>query len=135
MLRRLLLGCIGPIKALTSKDLNETGGLVAKKTKMKQKASGLDAPTRSQRLRCLSDNSRVTILELLWSGARPFSELAEATGLEQSLLSHHLRVLRDAKFVRVAKRGRSTSYEMFPGVKASDSEMLLEFSRCRLLLR
>src|ERR1700736_62962 len=54
----------------------------------------------------LSTPSRVQILACLLGGPRSVSDLTEALGMEQSAVSHQLRVLREADLVRAEKDGR-----------------------------
>ena len=60
----------------------------------------------------LSTPSRVQILGCLLDGAHSVSELVEALGLEQSAVSHQLRVLRDYELVRVERLGRQRMYAL-----------------------
>jgi DNA-binding transcriptional ArsR family regulator len=61
----------------------------------------------------LSTPSRVQILGCLARGAYGVSELVEALGLEQSAISHQLRVLRDHSLVRVERHGRRRVYTLY----------------------
>src|ERR1700733_3149901 len=54
----------------------------------------------------LSTPSRVLILACLLSGPRSVSDLTQALGMEQSAVSHQLRVLREHDLVRAEKDGR-----------------------------
>ena len=60
----------------------------------------------------LSTPSRVQILGCLLDGAHSVTELIEALGLEQSAVSHQLRVLRDYELVRVERIGRQRMYAL-----------------------
>ena len=54
-------------------------------------------------------------LRLLWSmlpGERTVSELAAENGMSQAATSQQLRVLRDARLVRVRRDGRSAFYAL-----------------------
>lgn len=61
----------------------------------------------------LSSTSRVRILMLLRSRPCTVSELTEATGMEQSAVSHQLRVLREHKIVSVERLGRRRRYALY----------------------
>jgi DNA-binding transcriptional ArsR family regulator len=61
----------------------------------------------------LSTPSRVQILGCLLAGQRSVSELTETLGMEQSAVSHQLRVLRDHRLVRVERDGRSRIYALY----------------------
>jgi ArsR family transcriptional regulator len=62
------------------------------------------------RFRALGDETRLRIFEELIAGERCVAELMESTGLGQSLVSHHLRTLRDAGLVADRREGRWVFY-------------------------
>jgi ArsR family transcriptional regulator len=56
---------------------------------------------------------RVHVLHALaLSGPLTAGELQERVGVEASALSHHLRLLRDARLVRAEPRGRHRLYQL-----------------------
>ena len=60
----------------------------------------------------LSSPSRVQILGCLLDGPRPVSQIVDALDMEQSAVSHQLRVLRDHALVRVQRVGRQRVYTL-----------------------
>jgi ArsR family transcriptional regulator len=62
------------------------------------------------RFRALGDETRLRLLELLTTGERSVAELMELTRLGQSLVSHHLRTLREAGLVADRRDGRWVYY-------------------------
>ena len=64
------------------------------------------------RFRALGDETRLQLLELLSAGERNVGELMELTGLGQSLISHHLRALREAGLVHDRRDGRWVYYSI-----------------------
>jgi ArsR family transcriptional regulator, nickel/cobalt-responsive transcriptional repressor len=60
----------------------------------------------------LSLPSRVQILGCLRDGPRT-SELVDALGMEQSAVSHQLRVLREHELVKAERDGRSRRYALY----------------------
>lgn len=62
----------------------------------------------------LSDETRLSILEMLRSGERCVCDLQDALDAAQSRLSFHLRVLKDAGLVRDRKEGRWSYYTLVP---------------------
>jgi ArsR family transcriptional regulator len=62
--------------------------------------------------RALADPHRRTILRVLRGGERTASDLAGATGLRPSALTHHLTVLKLADLVRVERRGQYQIYSL-----------------------
>lgn len=60
----------------------------------------------------LSSPSRVEILGCLLAGPHSVGQMVDRLGMEQSALSHQLRVLRDHDLVRADRRGRQRLYEL-----------------------
>jgi ArsR family transcriptional regulator len=65
-----------------------------------------------QRLKALSDEKRVRILTQLAGGERCVCDLTEALDAGQSLLSFHLRTLKDAGLVADRRAGRWVHYSL-----------------------
>ena len=61
----------------------------------------------------LSTPSRVQILGCLIAGSHTVSDLMDALGMEQSAVSHQLRVLREHRLVTVERDGRSRVYTLY----------------------
>lgn len=80
--------------------------------------------TTADRFKALADPTRLRILELVSTGEQCVCELADRIDVAQPLLSHHLKVLKAAGFVRARREGRWTYY-------ALDRERL-ESCRCVL---
>jgi DNA-binding transcriptional ArsR family regulator len=64
------------------------------------------------RFRALGDETRLQLLEHLTTGERNVAQLMELTGLGQSLISHHLRSLREAGLVHDRRDGRWVYYSI-----------------------
>lgn len=81
--------------------------------------SGVPGAARETRLlallQALADERRLRILEALAGGEACVCELQEPLGMGQSLVSHHLKVLREAGLVRDRKQGRWIHYSLVPG--------------------
>lgn len=60
----------------------------------------------------LSTPSRVRILSLLRTGPHTVGELMAAIGMEQSAVSHQLRVLREHRLVVAERHGRQRLYAL-----------------------
>ena len=61
----------------------------------------------------LSTPSRVLMLGILLDGPCSVTDLTEALGMEQSAVSHQLRVLREHELVRAEKIGRTRRYALY----------------------
>ncbi len=57
--------------------------------------------------------SRLRLLWALSEGERAVEELTEQTGLTQSATSQQLRVLREARLVKVRRQGRHAFYSLY----------------------
>ncbi len=64
-------------------------------------------------LQALATPSRLLILTQLRQGPLPVTELADAVGMEQSAVSHQLRLLRNLGLVVGARTGRSIIYSLY----------------------
>ena len=64
----------------------------------------------AHQFRALGDETRLRLLEILVAGERTVADLMDATGLGQSLVSHHLRSLRQAGLVTTRRDGRWIHY-------------------------
>jgi ArsR family transcriptional regulator, nickel/cobalt-responsive transcriptional repressor len=64
-------------------------------------------------LQALATPSRLLILTELRQGPLAVTELAETIGLEQSAVSHQLRLLRNLGLVVGARTGRSIVYSLY----------------------
>jgi len=66
-------------------------------------------------LRMLADPMRAAILDQLATAELCVCHLQEELGAKQTLVSHHLRALRDAGLVETEPRGRFTYYRLSAG--------------------
>ncbi len=77
----------------------------------------------------LATPSRLLILAALRDGPRPVSEIIAEVGMEQSAVSHQLRVLRDHAVVSVERRGRERLY----GLRDEHIAALLDHAQRHML--
>lgn len=83
---------------------------------MARTTTPLDATTAkvvATTLQALATPSRLLILDRLQRGPLTVTELAEAVGMEQSAVSHQLRLLRNLGLVEGERRGRTIEYRLF----------------------
>ncbi len=66
-------------------------------------------------LRALADDTRLRILDILRDGEHCVCELQASVEIGQSLLSHHLRALREAGLVQDRREGRWVHYSLSAG--------------------
>lgn len=70
--------------------------------------------SRADILKALADPTRIVILDMLSRQVRCNCHFQEHLDLAPSLLSYHLRVLREAGLIVGTKRGRWVDYELAP---------------------
>ena len=83
------------------------------------------------RFRALGDETRLRLLEFLIAGERSVAALMADTGLGQSLVSHHLRALRQAGLVRDRRDGRWVYYSIAEPALISTRLTLYELQPAR----
>ena len=81
-----------------------------------------------QRMKALSDDKRLRILEQLAGGERCVCDLTDALDAGQSLLSFHLKTLKDAGLVSDRRDGRWVHYSL-NGTALADLEEVLRALR------
>lgn len=90
------------------------------------KAKPLEHPYSSlfcaQRLKVLADPNRFAILRLLLDSPKYVWELNAELDLEQSLLSHHLKILRQEGLVESQRLGKAVLYCLAPGVRINSGK-------------
>lgn len=84
------------------------------------------AAVSAARFHALSDEKRLRILALLHTGEHCVCELTEALDLPQSLLSFHLRTLKNAGLVRDRREGRWVHYSLERSALEETKEALEE---------
>lgn len=86
----------------------------------------------AEKLRALADPIRLKVLRLLMDGPRHVGEINADVAVEQSLLSHHLRVLREAGLVDAERDGKAVLYSLSAPVAKGVKDGTLNLSCCQL---
>lgn len=90
----------------------------------------------AETLQALATPSRLLILVRLRRGACTVTELAQEIGMEQSAVSHQLRLLRHLGLVAGTRQGKSTVYALYDNhVAALLDEAVYHSEHLRLGLR
>ncbi len=77
-----------------------------------------NASSCAGRLKALADETRLAVVrQLMQRGECHVGDLQAALNIEQSLLSHHLRSLREAGIVQSTRDGKSMLYRLAPGLE------------------
>lgn len=65
-------------------------------------------------------------------GPKHVGELNAVVGVEQSLLSHHLKILREEGFVEATRDGKAVLYTLTPEVQRATSGRAINLGCCLL---
>ncbi len=74
-----------------------------------------DVQILAETFRLLGDPTRLRILFFCLGGPKAVGDIAESLGLSQTLVSHHLRLLRGARLVRGERRAKQVFYHLADG--------------------
>lgn len=66
----------------------------------------------SELFRLLGEPNRLALVVACLERARTVGELTEEVGISQSLVSHHLRLLRAARLLRQRRQGKNVFYDL-----------------------
>ncbi len=83
-------------------------------------------------VKLLADATRLRILELLLERPLNVQTLNKTLGVEPTLLSHHLRALREAAMIEGERHGRFVVYRVTSTVRSRARAGELDFGCCRL---
>ncbi len=86
----------------------------------------MDQVTCVDKLKILADTTRLGVLQTLQSGPQSVGALIKALDVEQSLLSHHLQVLRKAQFVIAKRDGKQVLYRLAPELVIEQNSLNLD---------
>ena len=89
----------------------------------------------ARRLKALADPHRWSVVDLLMDNPTTVAEMLEQLGLEQSLLSHHLRILRQEGIVESTREGKKVRYRLSEAVSWSGPGRGLDLGCCRLEIK
>ncbi len=88
----------------------------------------------SRRLKAIADPTRWAIVTQLLRGPKNVGELNISLKLDPTLLSHHLKILRDEGFVVFSREGKSKRYRLSPEVELTSSGRGINLGCCCLEL-
>ena len=70
-------------------------------------------------LKALADETRLAVVRQLMHGPKRVGEINAELQVEQTLLSHHLKVLREMGLVTAQREGKSLIYQLAPHVESA----------------
>jgi ArsR family transcriptional regulator, nickel/cobalt-responsive transcriptional repressor len=83
-------------------------------------------------LKVLADETRLAVVRQLLDEPKHVGEINTALQLEQSLLSHHLRILRDAGLVRAKRDGKAVLYSLAPEFRGDARVEAIDLGCCQI---
>ncbi|MEA5574394.1 metalloregulator ArsR/SmtB family transcription factor [Calothrix sp. UHCC 0171] len=86
----------------------------------------------AHQLKVLADTTRLSVLKILMEGPKHVGELNSVLQLEQSLLSHHLKILREAGFVEATRDGKAVLYHFVPTIRQVNAVKAIDLGCCLL---
>ncbi|MDT7043200.1 metalloregulator ArsR/SmtB family transcription factor [Candidatus Nitronereus thalassa] len=90
------------------------------------------SPSCVDKLKLLADPTRLAVLESLMDQPRRVGELVSILEVEQSLLSHHLALLREAGLVDALRKGKAVLYQLSSNVGNATTGKALDLGCCQL---
>src|SRR5690348_584213 len=86
----------------------------------------------SELLRVLAEETRLAVVRHLITGPKHVGQINEDLNAEQSLLSHHMKVLRDAGLVVAKRDGKAVLYQLAPQLESARRGNAIHLGCCRL---
>jgi ArsR family transcriptional regulator len=78
----------------------------------------------------LADETRLAVVQELLDGPRHVGEINTHLHVEQSLLSHHLQVLRRAGVVISERDGKAVRYRLAPAIQKAPTADAIQLGCC-----
>jgi ArsR family transcriptional regulator len=88
----------------------------------------------SRRLKAIADPTRWAVVAQLIEGPRNVGELNGLLNVESTLLSHHLKILRDEGLVDCLREGKNVRYRLAAGIELTPSGRGINLGCCQLEL-
>jgi DNA-binding transcriptional ArsR family regulator len=86
-------------------------------------------------MKALGDATRLAVLQALLERPQHVNDLMEHVKVEQSLLSHHLKVLREAGLVTATRDGKAVLYQVAPAIKGATTDQCIDLDCCQVVFR
>ena len=84
------------------------------------------------RLRVLADETRLRVIHEIMHQSMTVTEINQILKIDQSLLSHHLKILRDSGLVSSSRQGKSVLYQTSSSVVQGSTEQSVDLGCCQL---
>lgn len=90
------------------------------------------AASCAAKLKVLAGETRLAVLQQLMKRPRHVGEMNATLGTEPTLLSHHLKILRDAGLVPSRRDGKATLHSLAPAVADNRLRRSINLGCCLL---
>ena len=84
-------------------------------------------------LKVLADETRLAVVRQLMDGAKHVSQINQSLHVEKTLLSHHLKVLRESGIVQAQREGKAMLYRLSPAVESKRRGEGLDLGCCHIV--
>ncbi len=81
-------------------------------------------------LKVLADETRLAVVRQLMDGPKHVGKINDTLKIEQSLLSHHLKILRESGLVIGDRDGKAVLYSLAPEFKGCRSPDAINLGCC-----
>ncbi|OPY61603.1 MAG: HTH-type transcriptional repressor SmtB [Syntrophorhabdaceae bacterium PtaU1.Bin034] len=88
----------------------------------------------SRRLKAIADPTRWAVIAQLIESPKNVGELNASLKIDPTLLSHHLKILRDEGFIEYVREGKNKRYRLSPEVELTESGPGIDLGCCKLEL-
>jgi DNA-binding transcriptional ArsR family regulator len=85
-----------------------------------------------RQLKVLADRTRLSVLKVLMDGPKHVGDINAIVRVEQSLLSHHLKILRDAGLVTTTRDGKAILYHFGATIEPPKNGNKIDLGCCTL---
>lgn len=84
------------------------------------------------KLKVLADETRLRVIHEIIANPKSVNEINQVLKIEQSLLSHHLKILREAGLIISERKGQSVVYRTAPSVTFEKNQQTIDLGCCKL---
>lgn len=86
----------------------------------------------ADKLKVLADTTRLSVLQILMEKPKHVGEINAVLRIEQSLLSHHLKILREAGLIKATRDGKAVLYHFVPTIRQANIGRAIDLGCCLL---
>jgi len=84
-------------------------------------------------LKVLANDTRLSVVRQLLEGPKQVNELNDHLQIDKTLLSHHLKILREGGIIEAAREGKSVVCRLSPKIEAAKRGQGLDLGCCQLV--